>query len=115
MMEIDVEANPNCPASGQFVFREIAPPRPIRGIRIEDRGKEIDCDVTAVDEGGVFGRAFSVKVADSGSGFAFLIYGGKWGIRIRRVANADEAWDLSNRHQWGEPFKMYGDLRDILF
>ena len=114
-MQIEVETNPNCAGSEQFVFRELEPSRAIKGIRVSDRGKEIACDVVGVAKGGLFVGAFAAKIADSGAGYAFIIYGGDWGIRLRPDAYSDEAWDFSNKHQWGEPFKIYGDEEDILY
>ena len=114
-MYIEVEANPNCAESQQFVFQELGPPRGIKGIKILERGKEVYCDVVGVEADGRFADAFSTKIADSGAGFAYIIRGGAWGIRIRPGAFSDEAWDLLNKRQWGEPFKIYGDEEDIVY
>ncbi len=114
-MQIEVEDNPNCRGSEQFVFRELEPPRLIRGIKITERGKEISCEVTGVESESKFVPARVVKIADSGAGFAYLIYGGAWGIRIRPETHGGEAWDLSNKHQWGEPFKIYGSEEDLIY
>ena len=114
-MNIEIETNPNCESCDQFVFRELEPSRQIKGIRVMDRGKESSCDVTGVEKGGRFTDAFAVKVADSGAGFAYVIHGGAWGIRLRPEAYAAEPWDLANKHQWGEPFKLYGEREDIFY
>ena len=114
-MNIQVEENPNCRGSDQFVFNELEAPAPVKGIRVADRGKESWCDVVGVDGPGRFTDAFAVKVTDSGAGFAYLIYGGGWGIRLRPEAYAGEPWGLSNTHQWGESFKLYGEKEDILY
>ena len=114
-MNIEIEENPNCGSCDQFVFRELEPPRRIKGIRVMDHGKETSCDVTGVEKDGRFVDAFAVKVADSGAGFAFVIHGGAWGIRLRPEAYSKETWDLSNAHQRGEPFKLYGEEEDILY
>ena len=114
-MEIETHDNPNCAGTDQFVFNELGISRPIRGIRIEERGVETICDVTGVEEGGGFFRAQAVKIADSGAGFAYLIYGGRWGIRLRPKKFSGEPWDFSNKQQWGEPFKIYGSEDDILY
>ncbi len=113
-MRIEVQKNPNCSASEEFFFSELEPPMAVRGILVTERGKEIEADVTGVVAEDHFEPAHAVKVADSGSGFAYLIFGGAWGIRIRPRAHADEPWDLKNGHQWGEPFKLYS-REDILF
>ncbi len=114
-MQIQVESNPNCEGSEQFVFRELEAPRWVRGIKVSERGKEIECGVVGVEEGGRFIDAQAVKITDSGAGFAYLISGGRWGIRLRPSAHAAEPWDLENKHQWGEPFKIYGNSKDIIY
>jgi hypothetical protein len=114
-MQIEVEDNPNCRGSEQFVFREIGPPKPVRAIRVTERGKETLCDVTGVEAGGTFTPAKAVKIADSGAGFAYLIHGGAWGIRLRPEARRADAWDVSNKAQWGEPFKIYGEEEDLIY
>jgi hypothetical protein len=113
-MRIEVEKNANCAASEEFEFRELSKPRPIRAIRVEESGKEVICDVTGVERGGKFGPAMAVKVTDSGEGFAFLIYGGAWGLRLKPASLA-ASWDLADRRQWGEPFKLYGSEDDIIY
>lgn len=114
-MQIEVEPNPNCQGSEQYVFNELEETRPIRGIRVEDRGKEIECEVTGVAPGGRWVQAFATKVTDSGNGIAYLITGAEWGIRIRPSRLAVEPWNLTNERQWGEPFKVYGDAEDIIY
>ena len=114
-MEIEVLDNPNCRASEQFVFNELEPARPIRGIVAEIRGREIICDVVGVEPGGSWVQAYVQKITDSGAGFAYLISGGLWGIRLRPEAVREEIWDLTNRNQWGEPFKIYGEEKDIFY
>lgn len=115
MIQIEVEANPNCEGIDQFVRNELGPSLPIAGIRAEVRGQEAICDVVGVEEGGKWVKAHVQKVADSSDGFAFLIQGGAWGIRIRPQAFQHENWDLQNKNQWGEPFKLYGSEEDIIY
>ena len=114
-MQVEVLDNPNCRGSEQFVFRELEPPRPLQGIKVTERGKEVACDVMGVEKEEKFVPALVAKIADSGAGFAYLIYGGAWGIRIRPETYAGEAWGLSNKHQWGEPFKIYGSEEDLIY
>ena len=114
-MMIEVEENPNCSESPQFFFNELEPVRAVRAIRLTDRGREAECEVTGVEKDGAFITAFCCKVTDSGAGYAYLIYGGGWGIRLRPAAYAHEPWNLSNPHQWVEPFKLYGEEKDIVF
>ncbi len=115
MIKIEVEPNPNCRENAEFVFSLLGAPRPIRGVRVGKTGEETDCELTGVDAGGVWVEARAVKVTDSGAGYAYLIYGGGWGIRLKPGSHAEEPWDLSNPRQWGEPFKLYGSADDILY
>ena len=114
-MQIEVMDNPNCRGSEQFMFRELEGPRPVRAIRVSEGGAETDCDVVGVDAHGRFVQAFAVKIADSGNGVAYLIRGGEWGLRLRLAVHAGEDWDLAGKHQRGEPFKIYGEAKDILY
>ena len=114
-MDIDIADNPNCTGSQQFVFNELEEPRSIRGIRVSERGVESVCGVTGVAKGGGWVAAHAVKVTDSGAGYAFLIFGGEWGIRLRPETFALEPWDLEDHHQWGEPFKLYGESEDLVY
>lgn len=114
-MQIEVQANSNCVSSEQFVFSELGPARLVSAIRVLERGVETRCDVTGVDAEGKFIPAQAVKIADSGAGYAYLIFGGSWGIRLRPERYKKENWDLSNLHQWGESFKIYGEEEDIFY
>ena len=113
LMQVEIEPNPNCVESELQVYNEMESPRPIRQIRVDHQGQEIWCDVVGVDGGGQFVQAYTQKINDSGGGLAYIIYGGAWGIRLRPQADTEESWDLSNPHQWGEPFKIYGSEEDI--
>lgn len=112
-MEIEIASNPNCTGSDQLVFQELEPAFPVRGLKISERGKDIDCDVAGVTAEGQFVQAYARKIADSGAGFAYIVYGGDWGIRLRPATHAEELWDLKNPHQYGEPFKIYS-YEDLL-
>ena len=114
-MHIEIEANPNCLESQEFVFKELGTPEPVRAILTGDEGKETECEVKGVDAGGRWMPAMAVKIADSSDGIAYMIYGGAWGIRLRPVKFGHEPWDLSSKNQWGEPFKIYGKKEDILY
>ena len=114
-MNIEIEDNPNCSEVAMMVFQESESPRSIRGILTGSAGQEEECEVVGVVSDGSFAQAHTVKIADSGDGVAYLIYGGDWGIRLKPKAHAKDAWDLKNPHQWGEPYKVYGNETDILF
>ena len=114
-MQLEIQENPNSPGSEQFVFNELGKPRPIKAILVEIKGKETVCKVTGVEEGPRWTTAYAVKIADSSDGHAFLIHGGAWGIRLRPETPHKKPWDFSDPTQWGEPFKIYGSERDIIY
>ena len=113
-MLIQVEDSPNCGGTEQFLYRELGEARNVRGILAEERGKELTLDVTGVAKDGSWVPARCVKIADSGAGFAYLIFGGEWGVRLKPIWHTAE-WDLADPKQWGEPFKIYGDEKDIIY
>lgn len=113
-MRIEVEDSENCGGTEQFVYRELGPVRSVKAILAEDHGKEVALEVTGVSRGGGWTSARCVKIADSGAGFAFLIFGGEWGIRLKPEWHKAD-WDLADPRQWGEPFKIYGEEKDIVY
>ena len=113
-MQIEVEDNPNCGGTDQFVYRELGAARPVKGLRAEERGKEVVLNVTGVARDGRWVQAQCVKIADSGAGFAYLIFGAEWGIRLKPEWHPS-AWHLEDPKQWGEPFKIYGSEEDIVY
>lgn len=112
-MFIEVEENQNSKGISLMVFRELDSPRAVRSIRVEKGGQTVMADVSGVDDGGEFVQAFAQKVADSGAGFGYLVYGGAWGIRFRRQDQSKESWDLSNQDQWGEPYMVCAEEADL--
>ena len=113
-MRIQVEENPNCGGTEQFEYRELGPIRLIKAIRASEQGTEALVEVVGVGEGPAWEGARCVKIADSGAGFAFFIFGGAWGLRLKPVWHK-ASWDLSDPKQWGEPFKIYGSEDDIVY
>ena len=113
-MQIAVEDSSNCGGTEQFVYRELGPIRLVRSILAEEWGKEVALDVTGVAKGGGWVQARCVKIADSGAGFAFLIFGAEWGIRLKPEWHK-AGWDFTDPKQWGEPFKIYGEEKDIVY
>ncbi len=97
-----------------MVYQEIGQERPVRALLVTIGGQDVACDIVAVTEDGQFVGAIGHKINDSSDGTAILIHGGEWGIRIRPPQFAQEAWDLENKHQWGEPYKIYSE-KDVIF
>ncbi len=113
-MRVAVEDNPNCEGAPEQVFAELGPARPLQGIWIEERGERKRLDVVGINASGLVIEARAMKINDSSEGHAYLIYGGAWGIRLR-PAGETGAWDMDNAHQHGEPFKIYGDVEDLIY
>ena len=58
--------------------------------------------------------AHAQPVEDSGAGMVYLVRGGIWGVRLKAAAD-HSSWDLKNSGQWGEPYLLLADARDICF
>ena len=84
-------------------------------MRIHRKEGELLCWVTGMETDGIPCRATAQKVSDSGGGVSVLIYGGAWGIRFKPVDHEEDPWDFNNPHQWGEPYKFYGDESDLVY
>ena len=114
-MLLETEKNPNCQQVPLMSFDTLSEPSTIDSIRCDRNGKMVWANVIGVDQNGRFVAAVVQKISDSGDGFAFLIYGGLWGIRLRPEDFSGEPWDLANPHQWGEPYLVYGDAADLRY
>jgi len=112
-VRIVVEDNPNCAGCGEIVFTPIEASKPIGGLIASGALGDEPFDIVGVEPDGKWIPAYAQKVADSGDGTAFLIYGGTWGIRMRPRKSA-EPWNFSNPQQIGESHKLYGSWNDIL-
>lgn len=109
MILIEVEANPNCGDYPQMAYAEIESAKFISQVRIEKNGRVEECWVTGVDEGGKFVPAKAQRVTDSGSGTAYLVHGGLWGVRLQQEDPHYHPWDFNNHDQWGEPYLLLGE------
>ncbi len=114
-VRVAVEDNPNCAGCGEIVFTPTGPVRRITGIIAAGPRGDEEHDVVGVDAGGKWIDAHAQKVADSGDGHAYLIFGGAWGIRIRPRSLRGEPWNLGNSRQTGESHKLYGTENEILY
>jgi len=114
-MYLEVEENPNCEGTPLQAFSALSPPRPVEKMWLDRGGKRHLFWVTGIDPGGKTCSAYAQKVQDSGSGVSFLIYGGSWGIRFKPAEQETKPWNLTDPDQWGEPYKFYGDERDLVY
>ena len=58
--------------------------------------------------------AYAQLVEDSGSGLAYLVYGGLYGLRFKPT-DVDEPWSLPSPSQWGEAYLSLADARDLRY
>jgi hypothetical protein len=114
-MHLSVDENPNCETLDPRVYQERTRPRVVTAVLRSRGGQEVWCSVVAMDAGGKTGPAQACKVEDSGEGTCYLVYGGRWGIRLKDPACHDD-WHIPESHQWGEPFLLLSaDGADLKF
>jgi len=115
-IHLEVESSHNNPMSANLVFKSWSEPFRVAFVRIFD-GEPAGrlCAVTgwSSENGGSAVDAYAASVSDSGSGTAFLVYGGDLGIRLR-PADAEAPWDVANPDQWGETHLVLADAEDLI-
>jgi hypothetical protein len=116
-MYVEVESNPNCEGSVFVRFREQGQPRSVRQVRTYDHISTGEwCVITGLQGEMPEGLcpASAQPVEDSGAGTVYLVWGGIWGVRLK-PATEENPWDLNDSRQWGEPYLLLADARDIVF
>src|SRR4051794_34908458 len=114
-MYLSIDENMNCELADGRVFQERGEPRLISHVLRPRQGQEVWCPIIALSDTGGSSAALARKVDDSGEGSCYLVYGGRWGLRLKDPACAD-AWSLDDPHQWGEPFLLLpADGKDLRF
>lgn len=103
-MYLQFEDNPNCGFVEDRVLKHQGEPQRVEAVLRRVEGVETWCGVLGVDAGGKSVPAFAVKVEDSGEGTCWLVYGGRWGLRLS--AKPSFSVDLSDPTQWGEGFLL---------
>jgi hypothetical protein len=112
-MFLDIENNPNFEGSYFVRFNELGPPRLVTHVKSYERLSRGEwCQVTGWCDD--LCPAYAQKVEDSGAGFAFIIFGGNWGIRVKPEVHTGE-WSLYDETQWGEGYLSIGEERDLRF
>ena len=105
-MILTVDENPNCEMPDPRVIQERGDPRPISHVLRPRDGQEVWCSITAWDSTGAAGPALARKVDDSGEGTCYLVYGGRWGLRLNDPVG----------REWGEAFLLLpADGADLRF
>jgi hypothetical protein len=112
---VEVEPNDNTPMSANLAFKNLSEPFAVARVRLfegqpEGRVYAITGWQSAAD--GSPGPVYAVQVEDSGSGAAFLIYGGDWGVRLRPAASEGD-WSTEDAEQFGETHLVLADRDDI--
>ncbi len=114
-MFIEVEPNPNCETSVFLRFKELGPAHRLRQVKSYEHASRGEwCDVvgwTGADNQPVC-PAMVRPVEESGRGTAYVVFGGVWGLRLKREG-IQEAWSLESPHQWGEAYLFFMDRRDL--
>ena len=116
MIVDEIEENPNCGPSDMMRFRENGPPQKVTQVRLYDRdpnGKLYWVTGWTDRPDAPTAGAFVQPVEDSGSGMAYLLYGGNCGLRFKPVTS-DAPWRLDDPAQWGEPYLLLGDPHDLV-
>jgi hypothetical protein len=114
---LEVEDNPNCDGVPQLIFNTMADSRLVAEVLTGDFGKETAFHrVTgwSSENDGSPCPAYAVKIQESGSGEALLIYGGDWGLRLI-PSDLNEEWDLNSENQWGENFLSLDDESQVKY
>lgn len=116
-MIVEVESNDNCEASFFARFKEVRQARPVLQVQLYERnpaGEWYWVTGWSDDEHTPACQAYAQLVEDSGSGLAYLIYGGLYGLRFKPI-NRDESWSLDSPHQWGEAYLSLASERDLRY
>ena len=116
-MIIEVEANDNCETELFVRFKEVSPARPVLQVRLYDRdsaGAWYWVVGWSDDSAAPVCPAYAQVVEDSGSGLAYVVYGGRSGLRFKPI-DRDEPGDLASRHQWGEAYVLLASDRDLRY
>jgi hypothetical protein len=88
-----VEEHEVLPQGCVMRFKRVGEPRAVARVMYEPEGDTRGAAVwrvEAVDEGGATSHAWAVTVEDSSAGVSTLVYGGSWGLRLRREEGGGE-------------------------
>ena len=94
LMIVEVEPNENCDSSFFARFKEAGPARRAVQVRLSDRIPAGEwCWVTGWSDNQQTPvcQAYAQLIEDSGSGLAYVVFGGLFGLRFRPIV-LDEPW-----------------------
>lgn len=116
-MFLEVEGSSNFEGSLFLRFKELGPAKPLLQVKLYERSPRGEwCDVIGWtdNEASPLCQAQAQPVEDSGAGFAYLVFGGVSGIRLKPIT-IDEHWSLESPNQWGESHLLLSDAGDLRF
>ncbi|HEY7268812.1 MAG TPA: hypothetical protein VH951_03205 [Dehalococcoidia bacterium] len=114
---VEVEPNANCPMSANQVYKNLTEPHLVAAVRLFEgapEGRLFDITGWSSVEGGSPCECYAVKVEDSSSGEAWVVYGGDFGLRLRPTESFED-WSLEDQDQYGETHLVLADEDDIMF
>ena len=103
---IDIQPNPNLEEPANRIFKEAGPAREIHSIEMPFGPFEgTRCAVTGWSPDSPEGPCpvYCQKIEDSRVAFAFLIYGGSGGLRLKPW-HWEAGWDVADARQWGTSY-----------
>ncbi len=108
-MYIDILPNDNLNEPVMATFKEIGARRAVQAIRLSLADGWHWCAITGWSESGPVPALFT-PIEESGDGPGRLVSGGEHGLRLQRIAAAQDAatvaWNLADAAQWAEPFLL---------
>ena len=114
-MFLSTDDNLNCGLMEPRVFQERSNPRPVTHVLRRRGDQDVWCAIVALEPGVQPSPAMARKVDDSGEGTCYLVYGGRWGLRLKDP-RCQDPWSLDDPHQWGEAFLLLSaDGADVRF
>ena len=116
-MIVEVESNENCDTSFFARFKGAGTARPVAQVRLYDRnpaGEWYWITGWNDSEQSRTSPAYAQLAEDSGSGLAYVVYGGIYGLRFK-PADSDQPWSLQSPQQWGEAYLLLADARDLRY
>ena len=116
-MFLRFEENPNIGFVDDRVFQERSLSQPVTHILRIRSGIERWCPVTGLEPEMSACPAWARRVEDSGEGMCYLVFGGRWGLRLAEPGeDSSVLWSLADPRQWGEPFLLLpADGSDLRF
>jgi len=114
---VEVDSNDNCETGVFARFKEVRPAKAVFQVRLYDRnpaGEWYRVTGWSDDQHSPACPAYAQLVEDSGSGLAYLVYGGLYGLRFS-PAHLNEPWSLTSPSQCGEAYLLLAGDHDVKY